>query len=299
MHKHCRLGQANTASEYYQHWEAILPMSHGPLSNTFMHDNAVTFAERRTALKYRMGCLWNNKLARRMGRNPTDLCPLCKNPDSGGHITGHCQHPTMQKMYTSRHHSTARILMRAILKGSKGDRVISADIGNQHHCTEDGIPHWPNQVPASLLPPMETAPLTSGHRQKKRQKTRMQPDVLLHQGQDIYIVEFKYCRDTQPDTQHNNSIQQHQTLRDRLIASQQYRPENIHIIPIILGHSGTIYQTLTLDNMERLGISALHAQKAARKMHIHAIRSLHSIVSTRRHLEHSRAPQGNLPHQPP
>jgi len=127
----------------------------------------------------------------------------------------------------------------------------------------------------------------------------MQPDVMLHQGKDIYIVEFKYCRDTQPDTQHNNSIQQHQTLRDRLIASQQYRPENIHIIPIILGHSGTIYQTLTLDNMEKLGISALHAQKAARKMHIHAIRSLHSIVSTRRHLEHSRAPQGNLPHQPP
>jgi hypothetical protein len=297
MQKHCRLGQANTASEYYRHWQAILPQAHGQLSNTFTHDNAVTFAERRTALKYRMGCLWNNKLARRMGRSPTDLCPLCKHPDSGGHITGHCQHPTMQKMYTSRHHSTARILMRAILKGSKGDRVISADIGNQHHCTEDGIQHWPNQVPASLLPPVESAPLPTRHRQK-RQKTKMQPDVMLHQGKDIYIVEFKYCRDTQPDTQHNNSISQHQTLRDQLIANG-YQPENIHIIPILLGHSGTIYRTLTLDNMERLGISTQCAQKAARKMHIHAIRTLHSIVSTRRHLEHSKAPQGNLPHQPP
>ena len=47
----------------------------------------------------------------------------------------------------------------------------------------------------------------------------------------------------------------------------------------------------TLRSMEQLGLEATAAQKCARKMHIAAIKQLHSIVMTRRHLEHGGTTQ--------
>jgi hypothetical protein len=62
--------------------------------------------------------------------------------------------------------------------------------------------------------------------------------------------------------------------------------QNIKLIPILLGHSGTIYIEHTLRAIEMLGVTAIHARKCATKMHVEAIRQLHSIVKTRRYLEH-------------
>jgi hypothetical protein len=56
-------------------------------------------------------------------------------------------------------------------------------------------------------------------------------------------------------------------------------------VPILIGHSGTIYTSHTLKNMKQLGISNYHARKCALKMHVDAINHLYSIVKTRRHLE--------------
>ena len=87
---------------------------------------------------------------------------------------------------------------------------------------------------------------------------------------------------------------QHQTLVDRLKANGT-PAENIRIVPILLGHSGTVFSTHTLQNMELLGISRPHAKKCELKLHIDAIHQLHSIVQTRRYLEHLAAPSQRRP----
>jgi hypothetical protein len=111
----------------------------------------------------------------------------------------------------------------------------------------------------------------------------------------IYIVEFKYCRDTMPGNQLEACHTQHKDLIAQLTAKGTPR-RNIKLIPILLGHSGTIYTEHTLQGMETLGISKKGAKKCAQKMHIDAIKQLHSIVKTRRYLEHLGAPKaGQLP----
>ena len=119
---------------------------------------------------------------------------------------------------------------------------------------------------------------------------------------NIHIVEFKYCRDTDHAPQLQHCLEQHKTLVEALI-HKGYSPQNIKVVPILIGMSGTIYLKHTLENMQSLGISQPHAMKCALKMHTQAITSLHSIVSVRRHLEH--APQHNInghrqtqPHRP-
>ena len=42
-------------------------------------------------------------------------------------------------------------------------------------------------------------------------------------------------------------------------------------VELLIGHSGTIYTSHTLDNMKQLGISTFHARKCALKMHVDAI----------------------------
>ena len=83
---------------------------------------------------------------------------------------------------------------------------------------------------------------------------------------------------------------QHEYLISQLTAMGTPRC-NIKLIPILLGHPGTIYTEHPLQGMETLGISKQCGKKCAQKMHVDAIKQLHSIVKTRRYLEHLAAPQ--------
>ena len=266
---------------------------------------SIPTAHRRSALRWRHGCLWNNKLAKRWGKSNTDKCPLCGEPDSAGHITGSCRHPEMQRMYIERHHHTGRILLRAIAKGSMGGDLVMADLGTRDKCTSDGAPVLEkNIVPPSLLPPF---PPDAGSESTPNSKTKMQPDALLvHNASpcrscecnctkghcpgckpniSFTIVEFKYCRDTAPQDQLTACMQKHAQLSQQLQLNC-YGQQHIKTLPILVGTSGTVYNSHTLDNMEALGISPYHAKKCASKMHLEAIKFLHSIIQTRRRLEH-------------
>ena len=89
----------------------------------------------------------------------------------------------------------------------------------------------------------------------------------------------------------------HSLPSDRLSNSPQARQNTMHgDSSQVLGHSGTIYTEHTLQGMEMLGISKQCAERCAQKIHIDAIKQLHSIVKTRRYLEHLGAPKaGQLP----
>ena len=62
--------------------------------------------------------------------------------------------------------------------------------------------------------------------------------------------------------------------------------QNITVVPLLVGHSGSIYLMHTLDSLDRLGIEKSKAEKCARKIHKEATNSLDSIVKNRRRLEH-------------
>ena len=86
-------------------------------------------------------------------------------------------------------------------------------------------------------------------------------------------------------------MKQHSSLISPLRAAGY----KVELVPVLIGHSGTIYTSHTLDNMKQLGISTYHARKCALKMHVDAINHLHSIVKTRRHLELNTTPHDSNP----
>ena len=61
------------------------------------------------------------------------------------------------------------------------------------------------------------------------------------------------------------------TQHSSLISNLRAAGHKVEIVPILIGHSGTIYTSHTLDNMKKLGISTYHARKCAPKMHVDAI----------------------------
>jgi hypothetical protein len=79
---------------------------------------------------------------------------------------------------------------------------------------------------------------------------------------------------------------QHEELVERLV-ERGYQRNNINIYPILVGVSGTIYATHTIDTLEQLGVQREAALSCARKLRTPMAQQLHFMVITRRHLEHS------------
>ena len=286
MHKRHRMGKSNVQSIYYQSWQKIIPKTDTGISNRFINHPAINFGARRITLEWRQGTLWSNKAAHRCGMSNTPLCPLCGQLDGGGHISGGCQHPAMNRMYTARHNSTGRTLLKAISKGNMGADLVMADLGSADKCEQDGAPILTQRrVPASLLSHLKNT--------KPSELPKSQPDAIIvlkgknEEKDKVILIEFKYCRDTQPQDQLKHCTTQHDDLIQALRGVY-----TVKLIPILIGHSGTIFTEHTLSSLKQLGITSVHANKCALKMHLDAVQHLHSIVKTRRHLEHQ------APHPP-
>jgi hypothetical protein len=285
------MGTADKNSWYYRSWDKITPHIDGKASNSYLYNPAITFLEQKTALNYRFGTLYSNKMAKRYCLKSNSTCTLCPREDGVGHIAGGCTHPTMERMYTERHNHIGRILLRAIAKGHFGAHIIATDLGSQDKSTVQGAPHMPfHQIPVELKSILLSPPLPG--------ETRSKPDAIILLPPDcnapdkrptLILLEFKTCRCTDPNHQLLRSKEQHQRLIARLSASYK-----VSFVPVLIGHSGTIYTKHTLHSMEQLGIDAVAAKKYASKMHIAAVKQLHSIVMTKRHLEHGGTQQEQI-----
>ena len=179
-----------------------------------------------------------------------------------------------------------------------------ADVGSAAKCDADGAPTLNmNHVPLSLLP--YPKPATEQQRENHLSALRrLRPDALrVSQGSSkiksatkITIIEVKYCIDTKPEDQMARAREQHQELIRRLIEAG-YSARNISICPLLVGVSGTIYKR-TIKALKSLGVAHTHATTCTAKLHTEAIRSLHDIVKTRRHLEHTSNSKDNPPKPP-
>jgi hypothetical protein len=303
MHKKHRLGRSNQESAYFKFWQNVKSQTDLAASNAFMSNpGCVTQAQRRTTLLYRTGCLHNQKRAKWFRLAQSDACPLCRQPDGCSHIASGCQHPVMERMYTERHNRAGRILLRAISKGDCGNDLAMADVGRSARCEAAGAPTFRNNhAPLHLLPFPNNATPQQRDEHMKMIRT-FKPDALIvSQGitktnTKITIVEVKYCIDTKPEDQWTKAHEQHAELKSRLEGAG-YLAQNISICPLLVGVSGTLYKR-TLASLKTLGVPHSKATKCASKLHKEAIRSLHDIVKTRRHFEHTNNSQDNPPRPP-
>ena len=176
----------------------------------------------------------------------------------------------MRRLYQETHNTLGRIILKATAKGSMGNNVVGADLGTAEKCQHDGAPVVKHRgIPLQLLPcpPQATAAEAKEHADKLSKLSR--PDIFLTSTHPVsgrrtaMIVDLKTCSDTQPSTQLEKCITQHSLLANTLRGAGF---TDVRTLPILLGHSGTIYTQHTLMSLEALGIDKHKAEKCAIKL---------------------------------
>jgi hypothetical protein len=278
--RHCCTGAAQTAPGFYaKAWEDTRKSALGDISNAFAA--TAPLAQRRTVWNTRAGVLMNKKLEQRWFKRGDGNCPLCGQPDSCTHIASGC--PKLSGLYTERHNRAARILVKAILKGSLGATIHQADIGCAEKLADAGLTldDAHRRVGKAFLP-RDVA------NNQDLYDTLSRPDATLvcDLPARVEVIEVKICRDTDRSIGLERAEKQHATLMSHM---QRKLHGAVKLNTFIFGATGTVY-TDNLDQLTRLGVDTTSARKALRKIHNSIVHDLHSIVCTRRHQEHHPAP---------
>ncbi|KAJ9516339.1 hypothetical protein QJQ45_001026 [Haematococcus lacustris] len=107
-----KLGLANQDSIYYQMSQDIARVAAKGSCERVMLDPGIPTAAQRTALLYRTGGLYNQKLAMRWGKAADDRCPLCGEADSATHLLSGCTRTAA--LVQERHNGAGRLITKAI-----------------------------------------------------------------------------------------------------------------------------------------------------------------------------------------
>jgi exonuclease III/ribonuclease HI len=282
--KTSHLGTANAQSIYYQLWQAVATVAAPGSLAQVMKDSSITAGERRLALQYRNGNLYNQKHAFRCKKAPNANCPNCGNPDSATHILqGPCT-AAHSGMVSNRHHGAVGLIAKAILKGDRGGDLRFADISDK---VAQGIGLDVTELDGwKDLQPVLTRPNeTPGSR----------PDLLLLQRDEdtqkiirVTIVEVKYCADTSWLQRYEQAQEQHAALQEKVCRAIGARPgskrlrtghvqTNVDTVVLLLGAAGTTYRKYTLDPLtQKLGLDHARAKKLLAKLTRHSLR--HAVM---------------------
>jgi hypothetical protein len=301
------LGQANLQALYYKAYTS-LPPDHAMLhqySHACLRNGQVPMHETRKVLEYRSGTMYTEKLAYRYNHTDSSKCKLCGEEDGAHHTVSGCSDDRIRKMVTERHNRAARLVAKATLRGSKGAWVGMIDAGSEAKCRQDEMPRTlPHRIPEECLPQNLT------EAQKDALKHGSVPDIFIYQPPcegddqsrpDYYVVEVKYCRDTDPTLQLERGMLQHKQLCDTLESAvqQEYGPRTaddneeghtnyVHHVPIMLGVAGALYAS-TEKALQMIGVNGTDLHKLLKALHRHAVSSLAKIYRTKRRLQGSTA----------
>ncbi|KAJ9524925.1 hypothetical protein QJQ45_005900 [Haematococcus lacustris] len=231
MHRKHKLGLANQDSIYYLMSQEITKVAAPGAGERVMTDAHISTHAQRTALLYRTGGLYNQKLALRWKRATDDRCPLCGEADSATHLLSGCSEtlPLVQE----RHNGAGRLIVKAISKGTLGGYIRFADTGS-----------WEKGAKENLDLPNDTLHTTLRALGLKTAATKntTRPDILMVTPQAkagksgkvtkrVTIIEIKYCSDSRWTDQLDRALNQHTNL------AQTLRKEGhmVEIRPILLG----------------------------------------------------------------
>ena len=322
---------------YGEAWRATSTHMLGELSNHLWR--SATMPTITQILKYRFGQLWNMKLAYRQGRPylpgwplpRSDKCPHCRQPDSGGHILGGCNHKVMKSLYISRHDEAMRKVLKHINQGKHGAFLKIADIGRDELTKDLGV--LDKRIPTWLIPDgtLQTCGLPADLRNKLR------PDILIievsqeeqaiytspgnhallsttFQDQDtptaqrsirgprrdtveirkrkVWVLEGGYTSDTRHLDKIKEKKEQHKTLLEAL----ELQGFDSRLGILTFGVGGTIYRS-TQDALRDVGVMPADMKRLLTSINSHSIECLHNIVVQRRQLD-SKALRHETPRPP-
>ena len=274
----------------------------GKESNAFWRIARVVAGARRTLLKHRTGQFWTKKEAFQRGAPyppgkhgqpiaTNSRCPLCGEPDSGGHVLLRCTHPQMKAMHIHRHDSAVRMIHTALQRGScHGNAYTVLDACKQEEL--EGLTADAKRLPRWLLPKNVAHDDTL---------CRMRPDILRILGlpgaptteeiqhavsnkhrHTIQVVEVGYCSDTQWRAKVADKLQQHEQLMIALEQAGWQVDRTPHII--VIGARGAIYHS-GREALLKLGLSKTQASNVLIDIHLHTVQAVYDLSLARRRLE--------------
>ncbi|KAJ9522063.1 hypothetical protein QJQ45_005113 [Haematococcus lacustris] len=215
-----KLGLANQESIYYQMSREITKAAAKGSCERVMTDAGIPTEAQRTALLYRTGGLYNQKLAMRWGKAADDRCPLCGEADSATHLLSGCSRTSA--LVQERHNGTGRLITKAISKGAQGGCIRFADIGSHERGETEGI----DLPSATLRKALEVLSLSA-----RDTNTTTRPDIIMinntkkrKQGSNestkhVTLLEIKYCADSRWAEQLDNATTQHAAMAEAIIAA--------------------------------------------------------------------------------
>ncbi|KAJ9511713.1 hypothetical protein QJQ45_018018 [Haematococcus lacustris] len=212
MHSKHKLGLANQDSIYYQMTQDITKAAAKGAGERVMTDATISIPAQRTALLYRTGGLYNQKLAMRWKQATDDRCPLCGEADSATHLLSGCSEtlPLVQE----RHNGAGRLIAKAISKGTLGGCIRFADTGSWEKGARENL-DLPNDTLHTTLRALGMKPTAT--------KNTTRPDIIMVAPQRktgkrgkatkrITIIEIKYCADSRWMEQLDKALNQHTKL---------------------------------------------------------------------------------------
>ena len=108
---------------------------------------------------------------------------------------------------------------------------------------------------------------------EKRSLGRFKTET-IERRRNIWILERGYCTDTKVQDEIDEKMKQHKTLRELLF---EYGYHVTHTA-FPLGNAGTLYTAKFTVLAEQLGVPRKEACTMLKKLHMHAITSLHRII---------------------
>jgi hypothetical protein len=193
------------------------------------------------------------------------------------HMASGCKY--LKKAYIARHHKAGQIILKSLARGEFGDSIVYADVGKAESLSAAGVPE-----PTRLKLRSQDFKLPKGPGLPSSR-----PDIILGipacsaqepNYKKLLLLETKYARDTDISAQVDRATNQHALLASYL-ADKHHCP--VKTIPIILGVSGTIYNTHTVGSLEEAGLKKQALQSTLKALHLHAVRSLHQLYTMYKH----------------
>jgi ribonuclease HI len=282
-----RMGTANTESIYFKLWQKVAGEAvPGSLAKA-MNSSSITAEQRKLALQYRNGNLYNQKHAFWWGHAPNPNCLCCGNPDSATHVL---QGPCTQAhsgMVSNRHHEAVGLIAKAVLKGGRGGDLRFADISDNVAeriglDTREWKDGWKD---------------LQSHLTGNRDAHCSRPDLVLIQvagktdePTKATLVEVKYCADTNFEERYKQACEQHDTLNRMVREFLENRPvlgrkrsrtgqmqAEVETVVLLIGVTGTPYTKYTLDPLvQKLGLEPSRANKLIDKLIGHSLK--HAVM---------------------
>ncbi|KAJ9532909.1 hypothetical protein QJQ45_011003 [Haematococcus lacustris] len=234
MHRKHSLGLANQDSIYYQMSQEITKAAAKGAGERIMTDTNISIHAQRTALLYRTGGLYNQKLAMRWKRATDDRCPLCGEADSATHLLSGCNETL--PMVQERHNGAGRLIAKAISKGTLGGCIRFADTGSWEKGAKDNL-DLPNDTLHTTLRALGLKTTATKNTTRPDILMVMPPTTTGKRGKAIKrvtIIEIKYCSDSRWTDQLDKALNQHTNLAQTI----RKKGHMVEIRPILLGIGG-------------------------------------------------------------